>query len=61
MSLFVCDICGCVDNTALGDYWARPIARCSECGRGKWHGKFPKELYDPKRHVGAAKPINRKD
>ena len=23
MPLFVCDICGCVDNTALGHYWGR--------------------------------------
>ena len=22
----------------------------SETGRGKWHGKFPKETFDPKKH-----------
>ena len=41
MPLFVCDRCGCVDNTALGRYWNkdmdcwgddnRGLALCSEC------------------------------
>lgn len=41
MSLFVCDKCGCVENTALGRYWSkdmpfwgddnRGLALCSEC------------------------------
>ena len=41
MSLFVCDRCGCVDNTALGRYWSkdmdiwgednRGLALCSKC------------------------------
>ena len=42
MSLFVCDKCGCVDNTALGHYWTKDypdmwdddvvgLALCSEC------------------------------
>lgn len=55
MSLFRCEICGCIDNTALGHYWCRGIkeykgtiqekALCSECDpeQGKWHGKFPKK------------------
>lgn len=58
MSLFICSVCNSVDNTALGRYWAEPEPKCSECYRGKWHNKFPKELYNPLRHVGAAKPIN---
>lgn len=58
MPLFICDLCGAVDNTALAEYWARPVKKCSECARGKWHGLFPKEQYDPKRHVGPAKPMN---
>jgi hypothetical protein len=59
MSLFVCDNCGCVDNTALGFYWGRNIkemdgdgrALCSECKEGKWHGQFEKEPWDGKRNV----------
>jgi len=37
MPLFVCDECGCVDNTALGHYWTRgkygtpKEALCTEC------------------------------
>ena len=41
MPLFVCDKCGCVDNTALGRYWSkdmdiwgednRGLALCTEC------------------------------
>lgn len=42
MPLFVCDECGCVDNTALGHFWGRDLweflgenksgkALCSEC------------------------------
>lgn len=42
MSLFVCDECGCVENTALGFYWGKDVltwkdtskngkALCSEC------------------------------
>jgi hypothetical protein len=73
MSLFVCDLCGHVDNTALGHYWGKNFdsfgpelkgkALCSECmpdtysdgspneDGGKWHGKFPKKLWDGRREV----------
>lgn len=48
MSLFVCDGCGFVENTALCNYHARVFRKqprlCSECDPelGKWHGRFPK-------------------
>jgi len=49
MSLFRCEDCGCVENTALSNFWMRRQktdgkALCSECdpGIGKWHGRFPK-------------------
>lgn len=53
MGLFVCDECGCVENTALcGDgWWGRRLRKyrhgeglCSECNPriGKWHGHFEK-------------------
>lgn len=47
MPLFMCRECGCVENTALGNYWW-PVAhdnkppQCSECSDGEWHGHFPK-------------------
>lgn len=53
MSLFQCEECGCVENTACCDYWwnkaeGLPLV-CSACSkepsdkyqeRGKWHGRF---------------------
>lgn len=58
MSLFVCEECGCIENTALCGFWLRKTkdgsgrALCSECDpqTGKWHGRFPKDQYDPKVH-----------
>lgn len=45
MPLFRCPTCGCVENTAVGDYWMRQAdPRCSECSTGKWHGRFEKRL-----------------
>ena len=50
MSLFKCEKCGCVENTALSLYWfsnwRKGIGKlCSECDPqiGKWHGMFPKQ------------------
>jgi len=49
MPLFACSKCGCVENTALCEYWyqvaiekKKPL--CSECDPeiGEWHGKFEK-------------------
>jgi hypothetical protein len=60
MSLFQCDKCGVIENTALTfGYLAHllepeelvkqgldPKGRyCSECHGGKWHGKFPREVH----------------
>ena len=47
MSLFKCTNCGCIENTAVCNYWVRgdSPAVCSECDPGikKWHDIFPKE------------------
>jgi hypothetical protein len=55
MSLFRCEECGCVENTATSNYWGRQYTEkrepgdtrklCSECDPevGVWHGEFPKE------------------
>lgn len=49
MPLFKCTGCGCVENTALANYWWKvqhegKSALCSECDPeiGKWHDRFPK-------------------
>jgi hypothetical protein len=48
MPIFKCSKCGCIENTALCDYWwdvhkeKNPI--CSECSTGKWYGKFEKQV-----------------
>ncbi|HLH92043.1 MAG TPA: hypothetical protein VKX28_26725 [Xanthobacteraceae bacterium] len=60
MPLFMCTKCGCVDNTALAEYWnqerdwlaatANAVARprfepqCSQCLTSRWHGQFPRKL-----------------
>ena len=44
MPLFLCTKCGCLENTALGDYWCKEKPLCSECGFGKWHGEFKKRV-----------------
>jgi hypothetical protein len=47
--IFICHECKCVENTALGQYWGEQEENklCSECARGVWHGRFPKERFDP--------------
>jgi hypothetical protein len=52
MPLFKCAKCGCVENTALGNYWGtygddHASATCSECHTGTWHGHFEKVKADP--------------
>jgi len=48
MPLFVCEECGCVDNTACGGtFWDVLSARsgkvlCCECRFGRWHNRFSK-------------------
>lgn len=48
MSLYCCEVCGCIENTACANYWSRTTGKlpllCSECDPaiGKWHGRFEK-------------------
>jgi len=46
MSLFACEECQCIENTATCMYWSRGDGKklCSECDprMGKWHGIFKK-------------------
>ena len=55
MSLYHCEVCGCIENTATSNYWQtcgkgkeHLPKLCSECDPeiGKWHGRFPKESAD---------------
>jgi hypothetical protein len=56
MSLYQCEECGCIENTALGEVWdwddtdvaGHPKKQnlCSECGGEGWHGRF-KRRYLP--------------
>ena len=52
MSLFVCQKCRVVENTALCLYWGKgenpPL--CSACDKriGKWHNAFPKQYFNEK-------------
>ena len=49
MSVYICEKCGAVENTAVGGYWMnhinKQIPMCSECNYGKWHGKFEKKFW----------------
>jgi hypothetical protein len=61
MSLYVCDRCSHIENTALARYWIRKAEGkkndlCSVCDPsiGQWHGKFPRSPYD-----GTQQVINR--
>jgi hypothetical protein len=54
MSLFVCEECNVIENTATSRYWVRNVdgdgrALCSQCDPelGQWHGVFPRVLFDP--------------
>ena len=50
MSLYVCSSCKSIENTALGPYWGYASPQlCSACGRGMWHGRFPREKFDEKK------------
>lgn len=49
MSVYICEKCGAIDNTAVGGYYRNilnnePIM-CSECNTGKWHDVFPKKYW----------------
>ena len=70
MPLFRCEQCGCVENTALSNYWTRdrdeqfnkieptPPALCSECDPeiGEWHGRFPKRQWDEQAERNSGMP-----
>jgi len=50
MSLFICNNCGCVENSALihsGLDATRADMLCSECESGSWHGEFDKRAAKP--------------
>lgn len=52
MPLFKCSDCGCVENTACGNFWcSRDRPTCSECDTGVWHGKFEKVDADASGYV----------
>ena len=53
MPIFMCEECGCIENTALSNFWDRYYdavdkpkpALCSECDPDikKWHGSWEKK------------------
>jgi hypothetical protein len=57
MSLFVCEECRVIENTATSRFWFRGDGKalCSQCDpeTGKWHGMFPRKQYDPEYHKPA--------
>lgn len=68
MPLFKCSECGCVENTALSNFWpdtamGKLPPLCSECDPkiGKWHSEFPKPPWDAEaaRHSGMPADLQR--
>ena len=49
MPRFRCNICNCVEDTALSNYWSARLQQaptlCSACDPkiAKWHDEFPRE------------------
>lgn len=54
MSLFQCSVCGCVENTALSNYWwNKSVLKlkedyCSACDPRikKWHNRFERKFLE---------------
>jgi hypothetical protein len=67
VSIFVCDRCGCIDNTALTNYWVRRQhegrALCSACDPtiGVWHGHFDRRQYDPETDSPVNRPLQHEE
>lgn len=61
MSVFVCASCDVLENATTSRYWTwrydgdgrKGGPLCSMCDPKirKWHGLFPREEYDPEKHV----------
>jgi hypothetical protein len=57
MSLFVCQKCRVIENTACSGFWLRKMkneqALCSQCDPdfGEWHGLFERRIYDGTQNV----------
>lgn len=53
MSLFRCEKCNHIENTATSNYWLSDERLCSLCDPkiGKWHNLFPRRLYDSKKDI----------
>lgn len=52
MSLFKCELCGCVDSVPIAyESGVKPNAlmKCTVCQGKPWHGYFVKRQYDPAR------------
>ena len=65
MPVFICENCGCIENTAVSNYWSRGSgpALCSECDPeiGKWHGRFPKIPYSDNTMTDVLNPTAKKE
>jgi hypothetical protein len=63
--VFICENCGCIENTAVSNYWSRGNgpALCSECDPkiGKWHGRFPKIPYSDDMMTDVLNPPAKKE
>jgi hypothetical protein len=61
MSLFACERCDVIENTATSRYWDG-CALCSQCDPaiGKWHGLFPRETVADRQARGLGTELREK-
>ena len=59
MNIYVCSYCDCVDAVELNFPNGVPTEPteqlCALCRTGRWHGQFPRAVYDPE----VDRPVNR--
>jgi hypothetical protein len=53
MSLYICEKCGTIENTALSSYWWKKEKLCSQCDPqiAKWHGVFKRNKFDKEKQI----------
>lgn len=62
MAMYVCDVCGCLENSSNGNWWFRfrdddGVAKCSMCAYGEWRSQFARRPWDGISKVENRTPI----
>lgn len=62
MAMYVCDVCGCLENSSVGNWWFRfrddeGVAKCSLCAYGEWRSQFTRRPWDGFSKVENREPL----